>query len=140
MQMDENEKIAVIVLTNAGDGNPGSYAAKAWQWVAPSMAKAARPEEKAAPDPGWQSYVGRYRDPWGDSQVLIYDGELVVIDPTVNDPTATMMKLIPVAEHTFRIEGKLLYQDLGELVIFEFGPGGNVVRMRMGANYSDRIP
>jgi CubicO group peptidase (beta-lactamase class C family) len=141
LQMDGKEKIAVIVMTNAGDGNPGRYASKAWEWIAPALKHAAASsKELPQPDPAWQRYVGRYRNPWGDSHVLIYKGELVIINPAAEDPLTSMMKLMPVAEHTFRIEGKVLYQDLGELVIFELGPDGKVVRMREGANYSDPIP
>lgn len=141
LQMDGKEKVAVIVLTNADDGNPPLYAAKAWEWVAPALKHAAASsKELPQPDPAWQRYVGRYRNPWGDSHVLIYKGELVIINPAVEDPLTSMMKLIPVVEHTFRIEGKVLYQYLGELVIFELGPDGKVVRMREGAYYSDPIP
>jgi hypothetical protein len=35
-----SDKIAVIVLTNADDGNPLMYVDKAYQWVAPAVLKA----------------------------------------------------------------------------------------------------
>jgi CubicO group peptidase (beta-lactamase class C family) len=50
------EKIAVIVLTNADDGNPGYYIKQAFNWVAPAIKKATAPSPKVAPvDPDWGS-------------------------------------------------------------------------------------
>jgi D-alanyl-D-alanine carboxypeptidase len=130
------DKIAAIVLTNADDGNPLMYAEKAFQWVAPAILKAVTPEPKATKaDPAWQRYVGRYRNAWGDSQVLTLNGELVAIDPSQPDPTLATVKLVPVAEHTFRIETKEGFSSNGELVVFEMDDEGQVQRMKMGQNY-----
>lgn len=38
------DKIAVIVLTNANDGDPSRYVKRAFQWVAPAILKVAAPE------------------------------------------------------------------------------------------------
>lgn len=137
LAMDAQEKIAVIVMTNADDGQPGLYVEKAFEFVAPALAKAAAPPPPAKPfDPAWNLYVGKYRDPWGDSQVLILNGELAMIDPTEMDPQGTLLKLIPVGPHTFRMEGESGYADVGELVVFELGPEGKVARVKVGSNYT----
>lgn len=130
------DKIGVIVLTNANDGDPGAVGEKAFEWVAPAISKVTKPEPKAKePDPAWQRYVGRYRDFWGDSQVLILDGDLVLIDPTLPDPTETIAKLVPVAEHVFRTETKDGFAANGELVLFEMDAEGKVERAKIGENY-----
>jgi D-alanyl-D-alanine carboxypeptidase len=130
------DKIGVIVLTNADDSNPYMYVEKAFQWSAPAILHAVTPEPKAAePDPAWQQYVGKYRNAWGDLQVLILNGELVMIAPTEPEPAWAMAKLIPVAEHTFRIETKDGFSANGELVIFEVDTAGKVMRVKAAENF-----
>jgi len=136
------EKLAVIVLTNADDGNPGYYLMQAFNVVAPAIKKVAAPPARIVqPDPEWNKYVGRYRNPWEDLQVLILNGELVLIDPTIDNPKDALLRLIPEGKHTFRITPaeKMNYGRDGELVFFEFGPTGKVTRMKMAENYIQRI-
>ncbi len=140
MQIDPKDKVAVIVLTNADDGQPLNYVEKAFEWVVPAIVKAAAPEPEAteaAPD--WQRYLGRYRSPWGDSQVLIYNDELVILDPSSADPLAGMIKLQPVADHTFRMETKERFGSTGELARFELDEAGQVVRLHVGNSYTTPI-
>jgi D-alanyl-D-alanine carboxypeptidase len=135
------EKVGVIVLTNADDGNPASYVKQVFNWVAPAIKKAtARPPKVAEPDPEWSYYVGKYRNPWGDSQVLILNHELVVINPTLDNPKESMLRLIPEGQHTFRITAEKKNPGaIGELAVFEFGPDGHVIRMWVGENYTYRL-
>jgi CubicO group peptidase (beta-lactamase class C family) len=135
------EKVGVIVLTNADDGNPASYVKQVFNWVAPAIKKATtRPPKMAEPDPEWSHYVGKYRNPWGDSQVLILNNELVVINPTLDNPKDSMLRLIPEGKHTFRITAEKKNSGaIGELAVFEFGPDGKVKRMRVGENYTYRL-
>jgi CubicO group peptidase (beta-lactamase class C family) len=136
------EKVAVIVLTNADDGRPypgmpDSAVDRAFQWVAPAVTKAVTPTprpEKARPE--WQAYVGKYANPWTDSQVLILEGKLVLIEPTEQDPAGTKAVLVPVKGHTFRIEGGRPNGNHGELVVFELGKDGKVARVKVGENYT----
>jgi hypothetical protein len=103
----------------------------------PPISKAATPAPKTVePDPTWQHYTGKYRNAWGDSQVLVLNGELVMIGPTLPDPTLTVDKLVPVAEHTFRIETKNGFGSCGELVIFEMDDAGKVNHVKIGENYT----
>jgi CubicO group peptidase (beta-lactamase class C family) len=135
------EKVGVIVLTNADDGNPQSYVKQAFNWVAPAIKKAIeRPPKMAELDPEWSHYVGKYRNPWGDSQVLILNNELVVINPTLDNPKDSMLRLIPDGIHTFRITAEKKNSGaIGELVVFEFGSDGKVIRMWVGENYTYRL-
>ena len=132
------EKVGVIVLINADDGTPLAVADRAFQWVAPAIAKAL-PSERAVPDPGLGRYAGRYRSPWADMRVLVYDGGLVAIDPSVADPTEGMTRLVPVAEHAFRMESTDGYTSHGELMVFELDENGRVARVKVGANYTHPI-
>lgn len=134
------DKIAVMVLTNADDGNPLLYAEKAFQWVAPAILEATWPQPQAAPS-GWQLYVGKYRSAWGDSQVLWLEGGLVVMDPSLADPLPTLVHLVPVGEHSFRMESKNGFGSNGELLRFELDPQGQVVRMitGQGQNQANRV-
>jgi CubicO group peptidase (beta-lactamase class C family) len=134
------DKIAVLVMTNSDDGNPGMYVQQAFRYVAPAINKATPPEKKPVePDPSWTGYTGKYRSAWGDSQVLIVSGELVLIDPTLPDPMDAMSKLVPVRDGVFRLENKRGGAAIGEPVMFETDAAGNVTRMQVGANYSRRL-
>ena len=93
------DKTGVVVLGNAHDCDPVRYCDRAFRWVLPAVvARAAREPRPAAPDPGWQRYVGRYRDAWSDTQVLVHNGELVIVDPSADDPLDTRATLTPVAD------------------------------------------
>jgi CubicO group peptidase (beta-lactamase class C family) len=139
------DKIAVIALFNADDalpypGAPDSVIDRAFQWVAPAMVKAVTPPAPAPePRPEWDRYVGKYRSPWGDAQVLIHNGSLVLINPTESDPSATQATLAPLAEHTFRLEGGSPSGPHGEKVVFEL-KDGKVHRVKLGENYLLPVP
>lgn len=140
LQVAPADKVGVIVLTNADDGLPLFYVQKAFEWLVPALinAKAASaPPSEASPD--WARYTGRYRSAWGDSQVLVYKDDLVIITPSAPDPLATMTKLVPVAEHTFRMETKERFGANGELAVFEVDETGKVVRLNTGNSYTTPI-
>lgn len=136
------DKVAVIAFFNADDGlpypgGPDSVVDRAFKWVGSALRKATAPSAaKKETPPAWQRYVGKYRSPWGDSQVLIHDGRLLLINPTEADPIESMATLEPVAEHTFRIEGGPPSGPHGERVVFEFDKGGKVGRVKIGENYT----
>src|SRR5262245_22216241 len=132
------DKIAVIVLINADDGETWPYMDKAFEWVGGAITSALKPAPPTA-DPGWQRYVGRYRNVWGDLQVLVRGGELIVIGPAGPDPLMVYSTLKPIGEHAFRVETKDGYGIPCELAVFEVDAAGHVTRVRMGENYTERI-
>lgn len=137
LQFAPADKVGVVVLTNADDGFPLLYVDKVFQWIVPALLKAAAPKPKLGKaEAAWQAYVGRYRNPWGDSQVLIYNGELVLFAPAEPDPLAGMVKLKPVADHTFRMETKEHFGSHGELAVFEVDESGKVVHLTLGNTYT----
>jgi D-alanyl-D-alanine carboxypeptidase len=129
------DRIGVIVLTNADDGNPLQFAEKAFQWVAPAILKAAPPPAPAAPPADWERYAGRYRSPWADVQVLLAEGRLAMLDPSLPDPMLAVTWLYPVSTHTFRGETKNGFGNHGEPVVFEMGADGRVARLKVGENF-----
>lgn len=133
------EKVAVIAMINADDGlpypgSPDSVVDRAFKWVGPAIRHATTPQTVEKPRPEWQKYVGKYRSPWADAQVLIHNGKLVLINPTEADPTPGMATLVPVAEHTFRIDEGSPSGPHGERLVFELGKDGQVVRVRITGN------
>ena len=126
------ERMAVIVLINADDGEPRAIVDKAFEWVAPALVAATPP---AVADPGWSRYVGRYRNGWGDTQVVVVDGRLMMIGANLPDPMLAPATLVPEGEHTFRIDAKDGYGTHGELAVFELDAAGKVARVKVGANY-----
>ena len=138
-QLSPKEHVGVVVFTSGGDGNPGRYLNKAFEWVAPAIVTAtAKPEPPAKADPSWTQYVGTYRSRGGERQVMILNEQLVVISPLSEDPMAGKSVLRPLGDHTFRIEGTGGGPH-GELARFELDADGSVTRLYMGMNYSERV-
>lgn len=132
-------RVAVITFLNADDTEGAwPYVDRAFEWVGAAIAAATRPAPPTA-DPAWQRYVGRYRNAWGDVQILVRGGRLTAIGPTTPDPLLAPATLEPVSEHTFRIETKDGYGSAGELAVFEVDATGRVTRARFGQNYTERV-
>ena len=128
------DKVAVIVLINADDGEAQLVVNKAFEWVAPAIARATAPPPPVE-DPAWQRYLGRYRNAWGDAQVLVMGGRLMIIWPNLPDPMWAPATLVPLGEHTFRLETKDGYSSHGERVVFELDGAGKVSRLTVGYNH-----
>ena len=137
LQIDD--KVAVIVLTNSDDSNPGAMATQLMTTVGEAVAKAAKPS--AAPaitwDPAWSKYAGLYRGRGGDSQVVELNKALVIISPaaaTLENP----VKLEPLGGGRFRYTAPAGGGPVGEVVRF-VEENGQVVRMITGDSYVDRV-
>jgi CubicO group peptidase (beta-lactamase class C family) len=130
-------KIGVIVLTNSDDGDPSFYAKQFFQSVAPEIAKVVENHSVArVADPSWSKLVGRYRNSWGDTDVLIVDGSLVMMDPQSTDLRHSFVTLAAISANTFRLVSENGSLPVGELVIFEFAPDSLVARLKVGSNYT----
>ena len=138
-QLSPKENVGVVVFTSGGDGNPGRYVTKAFDWIAPAIVNAtATPKPPAKADATWTPYVGTYRSRGGERQVMILNEELVVISLLSDNPMAGKSVLRPIGDHTFKIEGTGGGPH-GELARFELDAAGNVTRLYMGVNYSERV-
>lgn len=131
------DKIGVIVLTNADDGSPNTYLEQAFKVTGPAILKAVAPAPKPSiPDPAWNAYLGLYTDPtFWDVEVMLLDGKLNLYNhdyPPEENAREALVELAPQGPHTFRMAGEDSSRDL---VIFEMGPDGKVQRVKVGENY-----
>src|SRR6266545_1551680 len=138
LQICPADKLAVIALTSADDGNPTLFVDRAFAWLGPALARAV-PRERRVADPEWRRYTGRYRSGWRDVQVLLMDDGLLLIDPTLPDPMLAPTRLVFASEHTFRAEDTDGYASHGEPVVFELDATGRASRMRVGENSLDAV-
>jgi D-alanyl-D-alanine carboxypeptidase len=137
LTVSPKEKVGVIVMVNADDGEPGFFAARAMAMLAPAIAKLTAPVEAPAKfDPAWQRYTGTYTDPSGwETKVLIMDNKLMMYGlsyPPEDDPMGALSELMFERDGVFRAGGD---GGSGELVYFELGPDGKVVRIKSEENY-----
>lgn len=121
------DKIAVVVMTNAHDVSPGSYAYELFDLVAPAILDAVKNPGKAKrADPDLEKYVGRYELPIGrETMIVIWEGELATLYIPTDNPRPSKLKRME--GHTFRrvrSDG-----ELGAEVVFETGPDGKVTHM-----------
>jgi D-alanyl-D-alanine carboxypeptidase len=130
-------KMGVIVLTNADDGDPSSYTKQFFQVVAPEIIKAMRsPRRDVAADPAWNKFVGHYRNSWSDTDVLVVDGSLVLVDPQSPDARHSYAQLVPAGVNTFTLSSDNGSLPIGESVVFELNANGAVSRLKVGSNYA----
>jgi len=133
------DKFALIALTNANDGDPLRYVDQAFTLLTPAIQRAvAPPKQAAAPDPAWDKYAGTYSWKHAEVQVMVLNGELVLINPEAENPweTRTLLKPIQEKAHTFRMVSPTPgYSASGELLWFEVAPDGRVTRMSTANSY-----
>jgi CubicO group peptidase (beta-lactamase class C family) len=136
IQLDS--KVAVIVLTNTNDSDPGGIAQQLMNTVGEAVAKAAAVKPTVvAWDPSWARFAGLYRGDWGDQQVVALKDRLVLITPNggnVDNPTT----LESLGGGRFRLMAATGGGAIGEVVRF-VEENGQVVRMYVGDGYSDRV-
>ena len=142
LELATAQKLGVIVLTNANDGDPLRYLDQAFRLVGPAVARAvAPPETPRAADPSWQLYVGRYAWKLSERQIAILNGELTMIDPEDDNPWSSRMILRPVGAHTFRMVAPgFSFGSIGELLTFEVDANGKVARVRTPSSHFVPVP
>ena len=133
------DKIAVVVMTNANDVSPSPYGWQVYDIAAPAILKALKsPGQGKKAELDLEKFVGRYDRPLSrEMYVLIMDEELAVISLPTDNPLDSLTKLKHVGENTFRRvrdDG-----NLGEEVVFELGPDGKVTRLIWHSNYAYRV-
>jgi D-alanyl-D-alanine carboxypeptidase len=138
-QIQLNDKIGVIVLTNTNDSNVGDIARQLIVTVGAAVAKAGKPKDVAAVawDPAWERFAGLYREAWGDQQIVVLNKKLVLITPNganVDNPTT----LEPLGGGRFRFVSPTGGSAVGEVVYFTEAPG-KPMRMYVGDGYADRV-
>jgi CubicO group peptidase (beta-lactamase class C family) len=132
-----DEKIAVIVLTNADDADAGYFAEHILAMMLPYIKRATAPSMAVTiADPGWGKYVGKFQDPWSyETEILQMNGKLVMYDysyPPEDDPRRALVELTPEGPNIFRMAGD---NGNGELVIFEMDAANKVTKVKVGENF-----
>jgi CubicO group peptidase (beta-lactamase class C family) len=139
IQLDD--KVGVLVLTNASDSEPAAMAMELMQTVGAAVARVAKKEAEAGKsvtwDPSWGRFAGLYRSRGQDTAVVELDRRLVMID-TATATLANPMRLEPLGGGRFRLDAQTGGAPVGEVVRFE-ERGGRVVRMYLGDGYSERV-
>jgi CubicO group peptidase (beta-lactamase class C family) len=132
------EKFGVIVLINGYEADPTYYVNEAISIMGPAIAKAtSRPKPTPVADPTWSKYVGTYTWKHVDSEVLIADGELIMITPDSANPWESRIRLTPAGPNTFKMHGGS--QD-GEMLRFEMDSSGKVTQLTAGSYYRIKKP
>ena len=136
IEMSIGEKVGVIVLINGYDADPVLYVNQAFTIVAPAIQKATeRPKATPNADPGWSKYVGTYSWKHVDSEILVVNGELVMIVADASNPWESRVRLAPVAAQTFKMIGGA---NDGELLKFEVDENGSATKFTAGGYYRIR--
>ena len=129
-------KLGVIVLTNANDGEPQRYVDQAFTLLTPVVTHATEETKPdPTPDPAWKKYEGVYTWKHSDIQVLVLNGELMMIWPESENVWESRVKLKPDGPHTFRMVAATGYGPGGELVRFELDSSDRVTRVSTANNY-----
>lgn len=132
------DRVGVIVLTNGDDSRPSQLAERLMLTVGEAVAKAAKPaKQEPRWDPSWSRFAGLYRSLWSDVEVVELDKRLVMIDPSVDDPSE-QQKLEPQTGGEFRLEAQSGGAAVGERVRF-VEQNGKVVRMHAGQSLLERV-
>jgi hypothetical protein len=66
---------------------------------------------------------------------MLYDGDLVLIEPLEDDPLKSMIKLVPEGKKCFRMQGNDGSSSIGEKLIFEFDSRKKIKRVKVGESY-----
>ena len=135
--MIPDQKIAAVVLTNAGDGPAGRLAVNILKTIGPAIESAAEPTEDDVPD--YSAYVGDYESrPWGGEVAIRQWGDqLVVIDIPSRELANPLMRLAYDDDHTFiRLTDD---DDSREPWVFELDEDGQTAQIRRHSSLLVRI-
>lgn len=135
--MVPKQKLAAVVLTNAGDGPAGRLAVNILKTIEPAIKSAETPEEEEMPD--FSMYEGNYESrPWGgEVAVRQWGDQLVLLDLPSNNLKEAMIKLEHDGDHIFtRLTDD---GDRREPWTFNIGADGRTATIRRHGSILQRI-
>jgi CubicO group peptidase (beta-lactamase class C family) len=138
-RLEPKTRVGAIVLTNTIGSEPGFYAAKAFDLIAPAIDAARKaPDEAPARNTDWDRYTGVYDSIWGQVAIVPWQDGLALLELESRNPAEDMMRLQHVGEHTFR---RVREDDdsLGETVYFEVGDDGRVRRFQRHSIWMNKL-
>jgi CubicO group peptidase (beta-lactamase class C family) len=151
LMMRPQDKLAIIVMINTDDGEPGRFVRQLYDFTGADIVRAAaaaspppgpapqpqQPAAEAGPEPAVD--LARYEGVYGhansasDIFVAPYGNELMVIDLFANTPSEDITRLRHVRADVFR---RVRTNDtLAEEIRFEARPDGRVTRVWWHSNY-----
>ena len=135
--MMPKDKLAAIVLTNAGDGPAGRLAVDILKVAGPAFDSVTKPVEEPIPD--LSMYEGNFESrPWGgETAVRQWGDQLAVINLPGNDLEASIIRLEYDQNHTFtRLTED---EERREPWTFELGDDGTTSRILRHSSIMSRI-
>ena len=134
-QLDPKEKMAYIVMINAGGESPDLVAKE----IREIISKIPKGKTDAKNNLNLEQYSGTYTSqPWGSEKIIIpWYGDLVMLNLPSENPDEGMIVLQHISGDTF----KRVRRDktLAEEIRFEKDNSGKVIRVLQHSNYSNRI-
>jgi CubicO group peptidase (beta-lactamase class C family) len=139
-RLEPKSKIAAVVLTNAIGSEVGLYTLRAFDLIAPAIAKALdEKDEVPERDPDLDRYTGVYESIWGQSAIVRWEDGLAYVGLGSRDPANALFKLKETGDHTFRLVRKDDEDVLGQEFVFEVADDGTVTRYLTHSNWSAKI-
>ena len=133
-----NDKVGVIVLANSSDVNPSMIANQLIATVGQAVAKAAAGKPPVPEwDPAWERFAGLYRSRGGDTQVVVLNKRLVIIDPA-GENLDNPLRLEPLGGGRFRNASPTGGGSVGETIYFDETPG-RPMRIVFGDSWATRV-
>jgi len=133
-----NDKVGVIVLSNSGDVDRQGIANQLIATVGQAVVKAAAKTPALTWEPAWERFAGIYRSGWGDSQVVVLNKRLVIVNPAAANVDNNQIRLEPLGAGRFKYMSTTGGGSVGETVYFDETPG-KPMRMFVGDDWSTRI-
>lgn len=136
-RMVPKNKIAVIALTNAGDGPSGIVSKNMLNVIAPALAKATTPSNDDMPD--YSMYEGNFEDPpWGGETAIRQWGKQLV---AIRIPSDNLTNSITKLEHK---EGNVFWRitndgEKRETWHFDLDQNGKTQRVTFHNFHMDRV-
>lgn len=140
LQMQVDEKVASVAMSNGMDVNAGALARGIYDIVSPAIKAALGDSARTLQplDPALERYLGTYANAWrGETEVIAWEGGLAVVSLPSDAPLRGITKLRKVGEHTFRrvrTDGKLAVPWT-----FAVAPDGRVTAVTLNYQVSPRL-
>ncbi len=133
-----DDKIGVVVLTNAQDADATEIARQLIATVGMAVAKAAAPKPAVVEwDTDWARFAGLYRGRASDQSVVELNKRLVIVNPGATS-LDNQIRLEPLGGGRFRYMAATGSGVIGEVVYF-VEDAGKPMRMVVGDSWVDRV-
>jgi CubicO group peptidase (beta-lactamase class C family) len=140
LMLQPDEKLGVVVLTNASGVDVEGWAEHVREILAPALKAASKePGKGKTPAPELRKFAGTYSGaPWGgETFVLPWEDGLAMLSLPSRQPMKDLIKLKKTGDLTFR---RIRKDDtLGEEIVFALGPDGKATRFTRHSNHSTRV-